>query len=97
MTKDERTEIILKTTSLCLLCVAVLTFLFWSKKIYEYSMDDPQGFEFSLNQLNNAEQAIAKSMHATGKFESNISLTRDKSKTKGKYNLFEDVSNKHKK
>ncbi len=85
---------IVKTISILLVVLAVFLWLICSSKIHNFKLDNPDIYARNYSMMNGYEKAVATGMEKTGEVEKKVFGSKNKGKKD--YDLFEDVSNRHK-
>ena len=83
-----------KGIAILIAVIAVITFLYMSLKLYRFKVSNTSVYEARYSVLNTYEKTVATAMEKTGEVEDKLTSRPER---KGGYNIFDDISNSHKK
>ena len=83
-----------KGIAIFIVVIAVVMFLYLSLKLYRFKVQNTAVYEARFSVLNAYEKTVATAMEKTGEVEDKITSRPER---KGGYNIFDDISNSHKK
>lgn len=83
-----------KGIAILIAVITVITFLYCSLKLYRFKESNTAVYQARFSVLNAYEKTVATAMEKTGEIEAKLTSRPER---KGGYNIFDDISNSHKK
>lgn len=94
---EDNDVVLFRKIALVLILVFIVLFLVCSFKIFDFSERRPDLYAVRYEKLNTVEKGVVTTMKETGSIESSIgSLSTSRRSNDSGYNIFDDISKKHK-